>query len=250
VAHEVEVDRRDRAARRGGQRVAVAGGAVQPGPRLAVLEQPAAEPPGAARHKRAEAQRAGEPEAREQLHGPAERREAAEHRRPDGGEGVEQRRDERAPLLAVAGAPAVEARGGPVDVAVERDRAAVGQRVGRAGGGVDPREAVAVERHPCEHGRRGRGGIDGRERVVLEARQRELLGAYRAARPVGRLEDRDRVPGLGQADRGGEPVRAAADDHGVAAHEATRRASWCSSDSRSTLPSPQNECWASRPATR
>jgi hypothetical protein len=123
--------------------------------------------------------------------------------------------------------PGVEARRGGVDVPIEGDGAAVGQRVRVARLGVDPPQAVALERHPREDGRRGGGGVDGREGVVPEARQRQLLGADGTAGTVGGLQHRDPPPGLGEPDRGGQPVGTGPDDDGVAAHAARRgTSSW------------------------
>jgi hypothetical protein len=48
--------------------------------------------------------------------------------------------------------------------------------------------------------------------VVAESGQRELGGARAAADRVPRLDDENGAPGLGECDRGGEAVRAAADD--------------------------------------
>jgi hypothetical protein len=50
---------------------------------------------------------------------------------------------------------------------------------------------------------------------VAEAGERELRRARPAADGVARLEDANRPPGLGNGDRGGQAVRARADDDGV-----------------------------------
>ena len=64
---------------------------------------------------------------------------------------------------------------------------------------------------------------------MAEARERELLGAHRPAGAVGRLEHEDVAAGLGQRDRGRQPVRARADDDRRAAHPAAGAcAIWCS----------------------
>ena len=107
-----------------------------------------------------------------------------------------------------------------VDVAKEDAGAALGQRVRVARGRVHPAQAVALERPSGEDRRGRRRRIDRREDVVAEARQGELLGGHRAARAVGRLEDGDVAPRLGQRDRGREPVRPRADDDRRAAHPA------------------------------
>jgi hypothetical protein len=54
--------------------------------------------------------------------------------------------------------------------------------------------------------------VDRRADVVPEAGERQLGRARAAADAVLRLEDEDRASGLRESDRGGEPVRAGADD--------------------------------------
>ena len=51
---------------------------------------------------------------------------------------------------------------------------------------------------------------------MVEPGQRELLGAHRAAGVLGGLEHEHGAARLGEPDRGGEAVRAAADDDRVA----------------------------------
>jgi hypothetical protein len=57
--------------------------------------------------------------------------------------------------------------------------------------------------------------VDGRAEVVPEAWECQFDRARAAADAVLRLEDKDRASGLRKSDRGGEPVRAGADDDGV-----------------------------------
>ena len=90
-----------------------------------------------------------------------------------------------------------------------------------------------------------------------EARQGQLVGSYRTAGAVGRLEHGHLMARLGEPDRGRQAVGPGADHDrssdpsGVygRAHE-TCSASWCSMLSRATPPSPQKACWAARPTRR
>ena len=71
---------------------------------------------------------------------------------------------------------------------------------------------------------------------MAEAGQRQLLGAHGAARRVGGLEHEHRAAGLGEADRGGQPVRARCRSPRRLDHvQAIRSASWCSMLDRSGL---------------
>ena len=75
----------------------------------------------------------------------------------------------------------VETRLGRVELAVQRHRLAARERMRVAGVGMDPAQAVALEREAREHGRGGPGGIDRGERVVPEAGERQLVGPDGAA---------------------------------------------------------------------
>jgi hypothetical protein len=173
------------------------------------------------------AHRAG---ARDELQRPAERREPGEHRRADGVEGVEIRAGEVRPPPPVAGAQRIERASGLLEVTVEDGRAAVVERVGRAGAGVHPLQAVLGQRHAGEHGRCRGGRVHGRERVVAEAGQGQLVGAHGPARAVGGLEHDHSAACPREADGGGEAVGPGADDDRVRAHacSASRSASWWS----------------------
>jgi hypothetical protein len=244
VAEQVQVEGRDRGAGAVGRRVAVHRGAVEPGARAAVVEQPPPEVHGGRRQQPGELgepQRAG---SREQAQRAFDRREAGQHRRPDGAEVLDERARERRPGRAVG----AEARGGRVEVAVEHDRLAPGQRMPIAGRRMDPLEPVVCQRHAREHGRGRRRRVDGGERVVVKARQRQLLGPHGPAGAVGGLEHEHLAAGLGEPDRGGEAVRPGA-DHDRVAHAASCFASWCSMLNASSPPWPQNACWASLPAS-
>jgi hypothetical protein len=72
-----------------------------------------------------------------------------------------------------------------------------------------------VESELAEKRRRGRERMDRGADVVPESRKRQLGGARAAADRVPSFEDEDGAAGLGQRERGGEPVRAGADDDGV-----------------------------------
>lgn len=98
------------------------------------------------------------------------------------------------------------------DVAADEDRRSVVERMRERSRRLDQVE-LEVERP--EERRCGDQGVDRRADVVPEAGERELRGARPAADRVARLEDADRVPGLGEGDRGSEAVRARADDYGV-----------------------------------
>jgi hypothetical protein len=80
------------------------------------------------------------------------------------------------------------------------------------GGRLDP---VDGELERPEERRRSAEWVDGRADVVPETGQCQLGRARAAADAVLRLEDEDGASGLRKSDRGGEPVRARADDDGV-----------------------------------
>jgi hypothetical protein len=96
--------------------------------------------------------------------------------------------------------------------AADEQGGAVVERMRERRGRLDP---VDVELERPEERRRGAERVDGRADVVPKAGERQLGRARAAADAVLRLEDEDRASGLRQSDRGGEPVRAGADDDGV-----------------------------------
>ncbi len=244
---------RDRAARAVRRGVAVHRAAVQPGPRAVGAEQLVPERMGRHQQQPRPLQHALEAERGEQLQRTRQRREARQHRLLPGAEVLEVRADEPPPRLAVPGMQGVERGGGLADVARERHRAPVRQRMRVAVARMDPAQPVALERPAGEDGRGGGRGIDRRPRVMAEPGQRELLGGDRAADVIGGLEHRHHPPGLRQRDRGGEPVGPAADDDRRVAHAPappSASAIWCSMLSSTSLVWPQNACWASRPARR
>ena len=76
-------------------------------------------------------------------------------------------------------------------------------------------DQVELEPERGEEGRRCGERMDRGADVVAEAGERELRGPRPAADRVARLEDADGASRLRKGDRGGEPVRACADDDGV-----------------------------------
>jgi hypothetical protein len=76
-------------------------------------------------------------------------------------------------------------------------------------------DQVELEVERPEERRCGGERVDRRADVVTEAGEGELRGARPAADGVARLEDANGAPGLGEGDRGSEPVRPGADDDGV-----------------------------------
>jgi hypothetical protein len=77
---------------------------------------------------------------------------------------------------------------------------------------LDPLD-IEVER--AKERRRGRERMDRRADVVTEARKGQLERARPAADRVLRLDDEDGASCLRECDRGGEAVRACADDDGA-----------------------------------
>jgi hypothetical protein len=76
-------------------------------------------------------------------------------------------------------------------------------------------DQVEVQSERAEEGRGGRERVDRGADVVAEPGQRQLRGARSAADRVPRLEHEHGASRLGKSDRGGQPVRAGADDDGV-----------------------------------
>jgi hypothetical protein len=76
-------------------------------------------------------------------------------------------------------------------------------------------DQVELEVERPEERRCGGERVNRRADVVTEAGECELGSARPTADGVARLEDANRAPGLGEGDRGGEAVRACADDDGV-----------------------------------
>jgi hypothetical protein len=126
---------------------------------------------------------------------------------PAGGEGLH----ERAP----GGAVGIKALGGGWEVLIEETGGAVVERMGERGGGVDPLEAVALERQRGEEGRADAERVDGRTDIVAEAREGELHGAAAAADGGLSFVDIDPEASLREYDGGGETVGAGADDGSV-----------------------------------
>ena len=245
VAEQVQVEGGDRAAGAVRRRVAVHRGAVEPGARAAVLEQPLAEarpPSRAACRANSSAAAVRRRAAAAARRSAGSRRASWRARRRSASRNGALNSAQRSPSPRAAAACASSSRG----TAAPPRRRAAGARSRRPGA---PTRARARQRHAREHRRRGARRVDRGERVVAEAGQRQLLGAHGAAGRVGGLEHEHRAPGLGEPDRGREPVRARADDHGVA-HAASRLArAGAAGSARASSPWPQNACWASLPAT-
>ena len=109
---------------------------------------------------------------------------------------------------------------------------------------VDPRRARCAPSPPAKLLRRGSGAA----RRGGCRRARHNRGSPRRA-GVDAAARRSRY----SCARGGRHRRAhdtVSSGHTGVAHPAVRRASWCSRLCATTLPWPQNACWASRPATR
>ena len=119
------------------------------------------------------------------------------------------------PPVGLAVGPEPGRRG--LDRALERDRRPVVQRMRERRRRLDPFEAVVGERQAAEEARARAEGMDRGADVVVEPRQREVLGAKAAADDLGRLEHQHAASGPRELDGGREPVRPGADDDGVVA---------------------------------
>ena len=149
------------------------------------------------------AQRAGEPQARPDrrqrrqhaLHERGRQREHPPHRRVPARSGGTERRDRRR------------------HVAVQRERAAVLERVREHRRRVDPLQPVALQPQLAHRGRRRRHRHERRAAVVHEARQRRLRRRRGSAR-MRRVVEHDRVEAVRrEVDRRDQPVVPGADDH-------------------------------------
>ena len=135
---------------------------------------------------------------------------------------VHERRRERAPALAVAGVDRVEARGGAIEVAIQRHgacrRAAGGP--GRRGGWIQRRPWRSSGMRG-EHGRGRAGRIDRGEGVVVKPRERELLGRDGATGARRGLQHEHAPSRPREGDGRRQPVGARPDDQRVVAHSAS-----------------------------
>ncbi len=146
--------------------------------------------------------------------------------------------DERAQQTAPCLAVGAEAGRGVLERALEHDRRAVVERVREGRRRLDPLDPVLDERHGAEERRRDPERVDRRAGVVVEARERQLLGAHAAADGVPCLEHEHRAAGAREHDRRREPVRPRTDDDRVVHSRdatATYRASSCGASSGSRL---------------
>ena len=240
VPEQVQIERGDRRAGAVRRRVAVHRGAVEPGARVRSRRT------GACRARRR--CRAASARSRAACSGPAPPSSLTGP--PSGGK----------PVSIVARTASKLSRNGlgelrPVPADARR-------RCGRGRGrGTSRRHRAAGARRPasgCTHSRpcsasgirlhtgdADRRRIDRREGVVVEAGQRQLLGAHRPAGRVRGLQDQHLAPRLGEPDGGREPVRPGPDDDRVASRHRAR-AIWRIMLRSSSAP--QNACWASEPA--
>ena len=256
VAHQVQIRDRDRAAGVRGRDVAVTGRAVQPRPRAGPGEQ--ATPKSLGRAGTSSPNRAAPsgPSSESSRSDAADRREA--RRASSRGSPRNRRAAARRTPASALPSPALrrlEARLGRVEVAVERHRAPVRERMGVAGARVDPAQAVVVRaasgrtparrRRPDRPRRTCRGGSPAASAPRSAPRRR------RGRPPRARSPDGPASASRIAAARpfGPAPITTVfigpSGVHGRA--HATCSASWCSMLSRATSPSPQKACWAARP---
>ena len=181
VAEQHQVGGGDRAARGARRDVGVHRRAVQPRAGAVALEQLLGERLRRHQQQSHEVEHPARPEPGCKPHGAPDRRKAAQHRLAQRVEVRDERLGECAPALAVARVDALEAGGCAIEVAIQRHGAAIRKRVRVADRGMDPAQAVALERQAREHGRGGSSRMYGREGVVREARQRQLLAGDGAA---------------------------------------------------------------------
>ncbi len=93
--------------------------------------------------------------------------------------------DQRSPGFAIFG----ERFHGRIEIALQQDRGAVVEGMGKWRGGVDPCQPVVTERQRAEEGRRGGHGMHGGTEVMMKAGQRELHGPRASAGLLLGLED-------------------------------------------------------------
>ena len=179
-----------------------------------VVPEPACEPRRRLDRRPAEA---GQAYGSRRPHRNVERREdVALQLRP----GADERR-ERLPVCVGVG---TEPRRRRVDVALDEDRRPVVERVADAVRRLDPAQAVLGEVQLGEERRGPAERMDRAAHVVDEARERALGRAGAAAHGLRPLEERDRMTGFRELDRGRQAVGPAAHDHGVGSvHPPSRR---------------------------
>ena len=219
VAEQVQAQRQRAADRVVGREVGVRGRSRQPRRRALVAEQ--LEPERAGGHERGacEAQR-----IRAQPHGQVQRgRQRGERQQQSVGERAplaQQRRDEASPCGARAARCGLERRRGRVHIALERDRAAVRERVRHDGLRGDP---VELDPRRRERGRRARQGEERRADVVAEAGQRPVGARRRAAHGRSLLDNGHVDSGQREQHRADEPVVSGADYDSPRSHRPRRR---------------------------
>ncbi len=100
-----------------------------------------------------------------------------------------------------------EGGGGLGDGAGQHGRGAVGEGMRHGQFGVQPLQAVALQRHGTERGRVDTERVRGGARVVVEAGQGQLLRTGSPAHGVARLEHGHGEAAPGQLHGSGQPVR-------------------------------------------
>ena len=108
-----------------------------------------------------------------------------------------------------------EACRGGFDVALDQHRRPVVERVAKAERRIDPAQAMPGEVQLREERRGPAEGMDRAAHVVDEARERALGRADAAANSLRPLEERDRMAGPRELDRGRQAVGPAAHDDGI-----------------------------------
>ena len=87
--------------------------------------------------------------------------------------------------------------------------------MGHHGRWVDPFQAELFERQAAQEGRSETSGVDGGANIMAKAGQGQLKRAGAAANTVFALDHQHGFSGLGQGDRGCQPVRAGAYDYRI-----------------------------------
>jgi hypothetical protein len=210
VAEQLQPER-ERAARRGARReVRVHRRAGEPRRGAVVAEQLLAGGRRRGRGQPGEVDRVapqpqGEPHCRR--HGRERRQPHLDHVVAPRGE----RADDRLPRAPGAGHRGLEARRGRVEVAVQGDRRAVGERMRHRDRRVHPLERL-THPEPVEPRRGERQRHEAGADVVHEARQRRLFRVHRPTGVAGLLEHGHRHAGAREAQRAHQAVVAGADD--------------------------------------
>ena len=128
---------------------------------------------------------------------------------------------ERPPVRVGVG---TETRRGRFDIALHQHRRPVVERVADAVRRLHPAQAVPGKVQLGEERRGPAEGVDRAAHVVDEARERALGRARAATNGLRLFEERDRVTGSRELDRGSQAVGPAAHDDGIGSvHPPSRR---------------------------